>query len=126
MSTTQQAEVQRSARAQAARSYARAALVLAAAVVFQLAFIASFTGAMSRPTLRDATLGLVTSPAASRPAAAAVPRVAGVSYQLLPSPAAATAEVRDGAVPAALLVAGSDPVPVQLRQQAAVPAGASR
>jgi hypothetical protein len=104
MSTTQQTEPRRNALALAIRSHRRAALVLAAAVMFQLAFIASFTGAMSRPTLQDATLGLVTSPVASRPAAAAVPQVAGVSYSVLPSPDAAAAEVRDGALPAALLV----------------------
>ena len=104
MSTTnQQAKPRRGAFALAIRSHARAALVLAAAVVFQLAFIASFTGAMSRPTLQDATVGLVAAPTATRPAAA-VPQVAGVSYRVLPSPAAATAEVRDGALPAALLV----------------------
>ena len=101
--TTQQAEPRRNALALAIRSHGRAALVLAAAVVFQLAFIASFTGAMSRPTLQDATLGLVASPTATRPAAA-VPQVAGVSYQVLPSPAAAAAQVRDGALPAALLI----------------------
>jgi hypothetical protein len=108
MSTTQQTEPRRNAFARAIRSHRQAALVLAAAVVFQLAFIASFTGALSRPTLQDATVGLVTSPAASRPAAA-VPHVAGVSYLALPGPAAAAAEVRDGALPAALLVgAGKD------------------
>ncbi len=101
--TTQQAEPRRNALALAIRSHGRAALVLAAAVVFQLAFIASFTGAMSRPTLQDATVGLVASPTATRPAAA-VPQVAGVSYQVLPSPAAAAAQVRDGALPAALLM----------------------
>lgn len=101
--TTQQAEPRRNVLAQAIRSHTRAALVLAAAVVFQLAFIAAFTGAMSRPTLQDATVGLVASPAATRPAAA-VPQVGGVSYRVLPSSAAATAEVRDGALPAALLV----------------------
>lgn len=74
--TTQQAKPRGNALALAIRSHARAALVLAAAVVFQLAFIASFAGAMSRPTLQDATLGLVAAPAASRPAAAAVPQVA--------------------------------------------------
>lgn len=100
--TTQQAEPRRNALALAIRSHGRAALVLAAAVVFQLAFIASFTGAMSRPTLQDATVGLVASPTATRPAA--VPQVAGVSYQVLPSPAAAAAQVRDGALPAALLM----------------------
>jgi hypothetical protein len=104
MSTTQQTELRRNVLALAIRSHTRPALVLAAAVVFQLAFIASFTGAMSRPTLQDATLGLVASPTASRPIAAAVPQVAGVSYRMLPSPAAAAAEVRDGALPAALLV----------------------
>jgi hypothetical protein len=104
MSTTQQTKPRRNAVALVIRSHGRAALVLAAAVVFQLAFIASFTGAMSRPTLQDATLGLVASPAASRPAAAAVPQVTGVSYQVLPSPAAAAAQVRDGALPAALLI----------------------
>jgi hypothetical protein len=104
MSTTQQAEPRRNALALALRSHARVALVLAAAVVFQLAFIASFTGAMSRPTLQDATVGLVASPIASRPAATAVPQVGGVSYQVLPSPAAAAAQVRDGALPAALLI----------------------
>jgi hypothetical protein len=103
MSTTnQQAKPRRDAFALAIRSHARAALVLAAAVVFQLALIASFTGAMSRPTLQDATVGLVAAPTATRPAAA-VPQVAGVSYRVLPSPAAATAEVRDGTLPAALL-----------------------
>jgi hypothetical protein len=104
MSTTQQTEPRRSTLAVAIRSYGRVALVLAAAVVFQLAFIAAFTGAMTRPTLQDATLGLVASPTASRPAAAAVPQIAGVSYQVLPSPGAAAAQVRDGALPAALLV----------------------
>ena len=104
MSTTQQTEPQRNALALAIRSYTPAALVLAAAVLLQLAFIASFTGAMSRPTLQDATIGLVASPTASRPTAAAVPQIAGVSYQVLPSPAAAAAQVRDGALPAALLI----------------------
>jgi len=104
MDTTQQTEPRRNALALAIRAHRRAALVLAAAVVFQLAFIASFTGAMSRPTLQDATLGLVASPSASRSAAAAVPQVAGVSYRVLSSPAAAAAEVRDGVLPAALLV----------------------
>jgi hypothetical protein len=59
MSTTQQTEPRRNTLLLAIRSHSRAALVLAAAVVFQLAFIASFTGAMSRPALRDATVGLV-------------------------------------------------------------------
>jgi hypothetical protein len=104
MSTTQQTEPRRNTLVQAIRSHATAALVLAAAVVIQLAFIASFTGALSRPTLQDATLGLVDSPAASRPAAAAVPQVAGLTYRVLPSPAAAAAQVRDGGLPAALVV----------------------
>lgn len=104
MTTTQQTQPRRSALAQAIRSHRTAALVLAAAVVLQLAFIASFTGAMSRPTLQDATLGLVASPTATRPAAAAVPQLAGVTYRVLPSPAAAAAQVRDGELPAALLV----------------------
>jgi hypothetical protein len=121
MGTTQQTESRRSTLAQAIRPYTLAALVLAAAVVFQLAFIASFTGAMSRPTLQDATLGLVASPTAGRPAATAVPQVAGVSYRVLPSPAAAAAAA---APPAS--AAGNGSARVQLRQQAAVPAGASR
>jgi hypothetical protein len=104
--TTQQAEPRRNALDLAIRSRGRAALVLAATVVFPLAFIASFTGAMSRPTLQDATVGLVASPAATRPAAA-VPQVAGVTYRVLPSPAAATAEVRDGALPASAWSTGS-------------------
>ena len=104
MSTTQQTEPRRNALGLAIRNHRRAALVLAAAVVTQLAFIASFTGALSRPTLQDATLGLVASPTASRPAAAAVPRVAGVTYRVLPSPAAAAAQVRGGDLPAALVV----------------------
>jgi hypothetical protein len=107
LSTTQHAEPRRSTLAQAIRSHATAAIVLAAAVVTQLAFIASFAGALSRPTLQDATLGLVTSPAASRTAAAAVPQVPGVTYRILPSPAAAGAQVRDGDLPAALVVGAS-------------------
>jgi hypothetical protein len=106
MSTTQQTEPRRNPLALAIRNYRRAALVLAAAVVTQLAFIASFTGALSRPTLQDATLGLVASPTAIRPATAAVPQVAGVTYRVLPSPAVAAAQVRDGDLPAAL-VAGA-------------------
>ena len=112
MSTTQQTEPRRNTLAVAIRSYGRVAFVLAAAVVFQLAFIAAFTGAMSRPTLQDATLGLVASPTASRPTAAAVPQIAGVSYQVLPSPAAATADVRDGALPASLLIGPRKDTPV--------------
>jgi hypothetical protein len=126
MSTTQQAEVQRSARPQAARPYARAALVLAAAVVFQLAFIASFAGVL--PT--NGAMGLVRGIAYFDGNQIARPLLvlsiyAGVSLVTCLGLALRRARAAAAAAPP-VPAAGSGPVPVQLRQQAAVPAGASR
>jgi hypothetical protein len=78
---------------------------LAGAVVFQLALMASYTGAYARPVLHDVTIGLVgSSPTA---AGGAGPLSGGVvSYQPLSDAATARQEVSDGRLPAALIVAG--------------------
>jgi hypothetical protein len=85
------------------KSQLKVVLALAAAAALQLALVASFAGAMSRPVLHDAVLGLVARPGGSQAPAAAVPQIPGVSFRVLATPAAAVAEVRDGALPAALL-----------------------
>lgn len=78
-------------------------VALLGAVVFQLGFVASFTGAEARPALHDVTIGLVGT--ASAPAGNVVPLASStVSYQPLASPAAAREAVRDGNLPAALIV----------------------
>jgi hypothetical protein len=79
---------------------------LAAAVVFQLALMASYTGAYARPVLHHVTIGLVEP--SPRPAGDVSPLSGGaVSYQLVPDAATARQEVSDGRLPAALIVAGS-------------------
>lgn len=81
-------------------------VALLGAIVFQLGFVASFAGAEARPALRDVTIGLVgTAPA---PAGKVVPLArSAVSYQPLASAAAAREAVRDGDLPAALIVTGN-------------------
>src|SRR5580700_8936552 len=74
----------------------KVAAALLAAVVFQLALVASFTGAEARPELHQVTVGLVGTAQAS-PA---------VGYQHVASAAAARQAVRDGTLPAALVVSG--------------------
>jgi hypothetical protein len=94
----------RQARTAAARIVRRnwmVAAVLLGAVVVQLAFVASFTGANARPVLHNVTVGL----------AGAAPTPVGrgdsvVSYQRFPSAAAARQAVSDGSLPAALVVTG--------------------
>ena len=79
---------------------------LAVAVLFQLALMASYTGAYARPVLHHVTIGLVGS---SPTPAGDVSPLSGnaVSYQTLPDAATARQEVSDGRLPAALIVAGS-------------------
>lgn len=87
------------------RRYRMIAVALLGAVVFQLAFVASFTGAEARPALHDVTIGLVgPSPdlaghGSSHPGGA-------VRYERLPDDAAARQAVSDGRLPAALIVTG--------------------
>lgn len=79
--------------------------VLVGAILFQLAFVASFIGAEARPVLREATIGLVGNP----PAVADSVGGAGastVSYQPFAGLAAARQAVRNGELPAALAVSG--------------------
>lgn len=76
---------------------------LLAAVVFQLGFVASFTGAEARPVLHHVTIGVVGTPPAALARAGHLPDSA-VSYQRFPGPAAARQAVREGRLPAALLV----------------------
>lgn len=77
------------------------AVILLGAIVFQLAFAASFTGAEARPVLHNVTIGL------AGPAPAGAGSLPGpVSYQPLPGAAAARQAVSDGNLPAALVVAG--------------------
>ena len=80
--------------------------VLAAAVAFQLAFVASYTGAYARPVLHHVTIGLV---GPSPTPAGDVSPVSDnqVSYQSVSDAATARQEVSDGRLPAALIVAGS-------------------
>jgi hypothetical protein len=78
------------------RRHWKVAAALLAAVVFQLALVASFTGAEARPELHQVTVGLVGTAQAS-PA---------VGYQHVASAAAARQAVRDGTLPAALVVSG--------------------
>jgi len=79
---------------------------LTGAVVFQLALMASYTGAYGRPVLRDVTIGLV-RPAPAPAGFVGPPSGTVVSYQPLPDAAAARQEVSNGRLPAALIVAGS-------------------
>lgn len=81
-------------------------VTLAVAVLFQLALMASYTGAYARPVLHHVTIGLVGS---SPTPAGDVSPLSGsaVSYQTLPDAATARQEVSDGRLPAALIVAGS-------------------
>jgi hypothetical protein len=80
--------------------------VLAAAVAFQLAFVATYTGAYARPVLHHVTIGLV---GPSPTPAGDVNPVSdnAVSYQSVSDAATARHEVSDGRLPAALIVAGS-------------------
>jgi hypothetical protein len=84
---------------------------LLGAVLFQLAFVSSFTGADARPALQDVTIGRVgqsAMPAGHAAPHAASPHAASpVSFQPLPSAAAAREAVSDGRLPAALIVTGS-------------------
>jgi hypothetical protein len=73
---------------------------LVAAVLAQLALVAAFTGVLGNPTIRSARVGIVAGGAA-----AAMP-LPGVTYQPLPSAAAARREVADGSLPAALVIDG--------------------
>jgi hypothetical protein len=63
--------------------YAKAATLLGAALLAQLALISAFVGAMSRPTLRHATLASVLDASARAGSHSDVPRVAGFTYQRL-------------------------------------------
>lgn len=79
---------------------------LAGAVVFQLALVASFTGAEARPVLHHVTIGLVgPSPASARHVGPLSDDTA--SYQRFPDAEAARQAVSDGQLPAALIVTGS-------------------
>jgi len=71
-------------------------------VLAQLALIVAFTGALAKPSLRDAHVGVVA------PAGAAITQSAppGVSYRMVSTAADARRQVRDGDLPAALVVAG--------------------
>jgi hypothetical protein len=88
------------------KRYGLVIAALVAAVVFQLGFVASFTGAEARPVLHDVTIGLVgKSPI---PAGRTAPLPASpVSYQRFARAGAARQAVSDGQLPAALLVTGS-------------------
>ena len=79
---------------------------LAVAVLFQLALMASYTGAYARPVLHHVTIragGIITDTGRRRQPLSAN----AVSYQTFPDAATARQEVSDGRLPAALIVAGS-------------------
>jgi hypothetical protein len=78
---------------------------LAGAVVFQLAFVSSFTGAEARPALHHVTIGLVGSPP-SITGHADTSQDSVVRYRRLSDLAAARQAVRDGHLPAALVTGG--------------------
>ena len=82
------------------RGIPRILVIMVAAVLAQLALIAAFTGVLSNPTLKSASVGLV---AHGPEAGAALP---GITYQPLASAAAARRQVADGSLPAALLASG--------------------
>jgi len=93
------------APAPAARpSSKRVLVILLAACIAQLALISAFTGAMARPTLRSADVGLVVtdrSPATDVVAAQPPP---GLHYRLYGDAEAARRAVRDGDVTAAVVL----------------------
>lgn len=93
----------RSGRATQRRQYLRIAAILMAAVVAQLALVAAFTGAMSNPTLRHAEVGVV-APAAPTAARLSLPPMPGISYQVLFDRSTAERLVRDGDLPAAVVL----------------------
>lgn len=75
-------------------------ILVVSAVLAQLALVAAFAGVLSNPTLKSAEVGIVAQgPAADAP-------LPGVTYQPLPSAAAARREVADGSLPAALVADG--------------------
>jgi hypothetical protein len=76
---------------------------LLGAVVFQLALMSSFTGAEARPALYHVTIGLVGAAPVVPGSVGHLPGAA-VSYQRFSDPASARQAVRDGELPAALLV----------------------
>ena len=80
--------------------------VLAAAVVFQVAFVASYTGAYAHPVLHDVAIGLV-GPSPTQAGDVSPVSDNQVSYQSVSDAATAHQEVSDGRLPAALIVAGS-------------------
>ncbi len=86
-------------------SHVRVIVVMLAAVAAQLALVAAFTGAMSKPTLQDVTVGIVV-PVGSNSAAvaSAIAPIPGVSYRAIPDTATAQAAVDDGDIPAAVVV----------------------
>jgi hypothetical protein len=79
---------------------------LACAVVFQLALMASYTGAYARPVLHHVTIGLV-GPSPTPAGDVSPPSGSAVSYQPFSDAATARQGVSDGRLPAALIVAGS-------------------
>ena len=83
------------------RGIPRILVIMVAAVLAQLALIAAFTGVLSNPTLKSASVGLV----AHGPAAGAA--LPGITYQPLAGPAAARQQVADGSLPAALVASGT-------------------
>ncbi|MGF7234056.1 MAG: hypothetical protein ACQSGP_03715 [Frankia sp.] len=86
------------------RAQSKILVVLFAAITFQLALVAAFTGAMGRPSLHSAKVGLVVT--AHTPAADAVAShpIKGVSYRDRASAAEARTAVRNGALPAAIVI----------------------
>ncbi len=109
------------------RAHAKILIVLFAAVAFQLALVSAFTGAMSRPALHDAKVGLVV--AAHTPAADAVAAhpVPGVSYRNRASAADARDEVRNDGLPAAIVIDnGHETLFVASASGAALAAGLSK
>ena len=82
------------------RAVLRIIIIMAAAVIAQLALVAAFTGVNSNPTLRNAEVGL-----AGRGPEAGIP-LPGITYQPLASAAAARQKVTSGSLPAALVASG--------------------
>jgi hypothetical protein len=88
------------------KRHSMALAALAAAVVFQLALMAAYTGANARPVLHHVTIGLVgPSPTPGGDVSSLSDNT--VSYQPVSDAATARHEVSDGRLPAALIVAGS-------------------
>ena len=82
------------------RAVWRIVIIMAAAVMAQLALVAAFTGVNGNPTLKSAEVGLV-----ARGPEAGIP-LPGITYQPLASAAAARQKVADGSMPAALVASG--------------------